>query len=88
MDSPQPESIAPPDGTAQPENPAQTTRGQTGTLLPWVLPLALLVAVVVAVLANTVIVGLVLLLLGYVGVPIAYTAYRRTRRELRAQRTR
>ena len=51
-------------------------------LLPWVIPGTLLVAVLFGALAGSILVGVVLVLVGYVGVPMAYLAYERTRQEL------
>jgi Flp pilus assembly protein TadB len=51
--------------------------------LPWLLPLALLIAVLVVALTNSLVVGILFLLVGWVGVPLAYLAYARTRREER-----
>ncbi|HEY1713937.1 MAG TPA: hypothetical protein VGG07_13610 [Solirubrobacteraceae bacterium] len=52
-------------------------------LLPWVLPGTIIVAVLVATVAGSVLLGILLMLVGYVGVPMAYLAYSRTRQELR-----
>jgi hypothetical protein len=50
-------------------------------MLPWLLPLGLLIAVLVTAVANSVVLGILFLLVGWVGVPLAYKAYARTRRE-------
>jgi hypothetical protein len=49
-----------------------------GWLIPWLLPIVMVVAVIVAVAATPVIAALVLVLLGFVGVPFASATYRRT----------
>ena len=52
-------------------------------LLPWALPGVLIVAVLLGAVIGSVLVGIAFILLGYVGVPMAYLAYTRTRQELR-----
>jgi hypothetical protein len=50
--------------------------------LPWLVPLVLVVAVVLAAVSGSLVIGIVALLAGYVGVPIAFRAYAKTRAEM------
>ena len=53
--------------------------------LPWMLPSSLLIAVLVVTLTNSLVLGILFMLVGWVGVPLAYLAHARTRREKREQ---
>jgi len=54
-------------------------------MLPWIIPIAIVVIVVLAALGNVAL-GLAAVVAGLVGIPLVYRGYAQTRRELRARR--